>query len=458
MTRRNSIAMWCVALSLLTVAPAARATITLRNPQPLMHDRFENDPSFIGAAYDFSGVGRVDITGLGSKWVTMISPSYFLSAKHWHPANGATVKFHHTNDPGGDSEQHTVLSGVQIPDSDVWLGKLSSPVSSDVAKYPLLDLEDDHGPPRYDYSAYDGLEIFTFGLSVDWGQGTATTVRLGKNEINPGDYDSDPGASMFGEYYLFEYDNPGLGDAESYLQNGDSGGPSFHVYEGQPALTGIHWFKDDHPTRDYSGDSFLKPYVAEIQAAMIGERLSVVSNVSSDVWTWDNQAGAGDYRWATDANWIPAAPPGPTSVSMLGNGDSVTIDTAAVSAEVILNHAQLHVTDVGTLTVGDLVLVGPASELTVDGELSATTASVYGTLSGSGTLDVGLLEIFGTISAGASIGTLLAATEGAVLPVESPPQIMGVPEPTALVMLFGAGLLGIGALARRRRRSDQQCD
>ncbi|NQU23119.1 MAG: PEP-CTERM sorting domain-containing protein [Candidatus Nealsonbacteria bacterium] len=399
MARRSSIVTWCVALGLLTATSAARATIILHDPQPAKHDRFYvgDDKAFIGDPYDFSGAGRVDLTGNSARWVTMISPSYFLSASHWHPADGATVKFHYTNDPDGAAELRTIESGVQIGVSDVWLGKLSSPVSSSVAKYPLLELGGNWN--------YNDLEILTFGLTVARSLGTATTVRLGRNEINPNEYGTDPPTG--GKYYRYEFDDPGLGDDESYLQTGDSGGPSFNIYNGQPALTGIHWFIDDEgEPRDYSGDSFIKPYVADIQAAMIGERPTLLPT-PPNAWTWGNQGGAGDSRWATAANWEPDQIPGLLSVATIGNGDTVTLDTGGQSDEVVLNHGLLHVTGAGTLTVDNIVEVGPASRLTVDGLLTAATVSVHGTLAGGGTVHAGLIDVLQMAAPGNNdIGTL----------------------------------------------------
>jgi hypothetical protein len=59
--------------------------------QSFSHDRFYTgaDKAFIGAAFDWSGVGGAVSTGTTAPstgpWATMISPSYFVSAIHYGP-------------------------------------------------------------------------------------------------------------------------------------------------------------------------------------------------------------------------------------------------------------------------------------------------------------------------------------------------------------------------------------
>src|SRR5882757_1294071 len=95
------------------------------NPAVLaQYDRFDNSSTFIGnpanwpggppvnnpaSPYVWSGVGRVvpgplDSRGDGSFndfWATMISPSFFVSAYHFHPQTGDTVRFYYGNDASG---------------------------------------------------------------------------------------------------------------------------------------------------------------------------------------------------------------------------------------------------------------------------------------------------------------------------------------------------------------------
>ena len=186
---------------LLCSCGLASAAMVVQGYNPANHDRFYvgADKAFIGDPYNWSGVG---VNGFAS-WATMISPDYFISANHSHPADGSTLTFYYSNDPNGGYETATVDSGQYIGDADVWLGKLSAPVSSNVAKYPVLSLPS--------LSAYVGLTVDTFGLSNS--SIASQNQRLGRNVITV-----DTAA-----VFEYNYDAPGLGADESLATSGDSG-------------------------------------------------------------------------------------------------------------------------------------------------------------------------------------------------------------------------------------------
>jgi len=250
----------------------ASAEMLVQGYDAALHDRFYvgNDKAFIGDPYDWSGVGRTD-----DRWATMISPSYFVSANHYHPAVGDTVYFYYSNDPNGGYETRTVLSGQQIVDyygnSDLWLGKLSAPVSAQVAIYPILLLDT--------IGAYEGRELYAFGLSNT--SPAHPNVRLGRNNIDPDSFAQYTDGVTTSVAYTFDYNTTsGLGADECFLKTGDSGGPSFSVVNGVPALVGIHWFNVYTKTEPYepiaSGDTFVPWYLWELADAMVGEQPSVV--------------------------------------------------------------------------------------------------------------------------------------------------------------------------------------
>jgi hypothetical protein len=307
-----------VALAVLAYAAESRAALQVAGYTAAtagQYDRYLNDPSFIGNPANWpagdptgsnpspwSGVGR----GVDGRWGTMISPSYFLSASHFPPSG--TMRFYYTNDPNGGFEDHTVSSFMaNIGGSDVWLGKLDSPVSSSVAIYPILSLpatgllNNPNLNPNY-YNQYGGLGIATFGLSATNNndvEGTATSVRLGTNQIDVtspfGNNHTVQGVNVSGTNgftYAYDY-NPTIPNPnnplqtisqpnESLLQPGDSGGPSFFLYAGaSPALVGLHWFSSGG-SPSFSGDTFVPAYVSALQAAMTGETLTTVSPVLGD--------------------------------------------------------------------------------------------------------------------------------------------------------------------------------
>ena len=340
----------------------ASAAMTLQAYAPEKHDRFHDpaDPAkaFIGDPYDWSGVGR------RTRWATMISPSYFLSAEHFHHDAGE-LRFYTSNDPDAPPEVYTIESGTQIDGSDLWLGKLTTPVGRNINYYPILALPD--------HADYDDLEIYTFGLSVDRFEAAPTTVRLGRNHFDPGSIelrgdDEEPGASE-GITFLFDFDDPGgTGDDESYLQSGDSGGPSFVIRNGTPALVGIHWFiweDDDDPSLIGSGDSFVPAYLDQLNAAMVGEQVTLLPTPE---FTWD---GLGDGDWHAASRWIADPPNRPPDRY---HAATVRLDTVTVAADA--EAYSLQVSDAGQLNVeaGRALLV--VSQVEVD----AGKLSLHGTL------------------------------------------------------------------------------
>jgi len=237
----------------------------IHNYNAAQYDRFTNDPAFIGAAYDWSGVANK---------ATMISPTHFIAAAHSSPSIGQSLTFYHGNDPLGPSEQRTVTGLTQIVSefgpSDLMLGTLSSAVSSDVAIYPILVL------PTID--DYGNLPIFSVG------QSTVTTQRVGTNTIDPNSpYSTDPVFlanvdGSIGPVFLYDRD---FVDGEALVQGGDSGLPSFAVYNGQLALVGLHWALETNLPA--SVDTFLPYYVnlLNAQLAASGESVTVVPEPSS---------------------------------------------------------------------------------------------------------------------------------------------------------------------------------
>ena len=287
------LAMAVAACSLLCGAaetPAAMIVAGYSSATAGQYDRFLNDAAFIGNPtnwpagappvsnpFPWTGVGR----GTNGRWGTMISPSYFLSASHFPPSG--TMRFYYSNDPSGGFEDRAITAVGQIPGGDLWLGKLEMAVSSNVAIYPILSLAQN--------SHYGGLGISTFGLTdVPGVEGDATSVRLGTNQIDiSAPYGNHnviqnvivSGATGFAYAYTYDLNNPIPLPNESYLQPGDSGGPSFFLYAGaSPALVGVHWFNNPNPS--YSGDTFVDHYTVAIQALMIGETLTTISPLLGD--------------------------------------------------------------------------------------------------------------------------------------------------------------------------------
>ncbi len=262
--RLSVFAIMCIVCA---AGGAAQADLIVRGFDPNLHNRFINHTDFIGNPHDWSGVGR------GSQWATMISDSFFLSARHFHPANGTDVTFFHSNDPAGASESHTVAQGWAMGTSDLWLGRLDTSVSTFVAKYAIADVSP---------AAAESLNITTFGLAS--GFATAARQRIGRNEVDmvlPAF--SDPALAGAGDVFIYDYDlTGGMGDDEARVSGGDSGAPTFFLSDSGPTILGIHWFvytEDDLDGGSGSGDTFVPSYISDINArmALFGESLTVVS-------------------------------------------------------------------------------------------------------------------------------------------------------------------------------------
>ncbi len=264
-----------VAMLFLCAEPALSA-MRIQSYSAKNHRRFYQgaDKDFIGAAYDSSGVGR----GFGPYgWATMISDHYFLTAKHLNPTNGQRIRFHHTNDPTEAFEDHFVDSGTRIFSAglgtDLWVGKLSTVPSTDVARYSVIDLGQK--------SDYTDKEIYTYGLDSNF---AGLFQTLGRNTIDPHLFFNWTVGGSKTLAYTFDYDNPGgVGADESMLIGGDSGGPSFISVGNQLALVGIHWFNS--VGGGYSGDSFVPEYISQINTILgaSGESLSVIVPEPSSV-------------------------------------------------------------------------------------------------------------------------------------------------------------------------------
>jgi hypothetical protein len=209
------VALLCLLTAWIAASPALAAMyIPGYGSNPQRYTRFDNSPSFIGAAYNWSGVG--------SGWATMISPSFFISATHAHPGAGAGVTFYPGNTTSGTSYTGIVAGGTQIQSTDIWLGWLTQaiPGTANIASYPVLTLGSD--------SAYLGRQIYNYGQSN----------YVGTNVISSIQSYTEIGETMTGMF--FDYDLAAGAD-ETYLIGGDSGGPSFAVVNGQLALLGEHF-------------------------------------------------------------------------------------------------------------------------------------------------------------------------------------------------------------------------
>ena len=262
-----------VYLLALSLCPTVtHAAMHVRGYTTDRHARFANSPNFIGAGYDFSGVGNS-----ANGWVTMISPSHFLTAAHI--GAGGTATFDRDNRIDNNIEipliTRSVLSDslvrLQNTDgspTDLLFGRLDAPLTAadGIASYDIAER-----PAAGDYV---GSTQFVYGR----GEGGIDSDRLGRNtidrvvplrEVDPA-FEPASGSSPV---TISNYDyTGGSGDDETFLMGGDSGGPNFLVIDGALALVGINWFNataDNDPNKMVlSGSSYVPAYASQIEGLM----------------------------------------------------------------------------------------------------------------------------------------------------------------------------------------------
>ena len=263
-----------VALGSLT----ANAALTVNGYDPIRHERFANDPGFIGAGYDWSGIGKSNQAT--SRWGTLVTPSFLISATHFVPSG--SVRFFQSNDPTGPFVDRNIVQRIVLTQdgsatfSDLVLLRLDSPVAG-VNPFPILDL----GP----HSAYTGVPIMVVGQSAMTTQ--TGGMRFGTNTIDSivplFSASGLNGGNSENDLMVFDLD-PGVAD-EAQLEGNDSGGPSFVLTNSGPAIVGVHSVAgtDGNTGNRISGDVLVSVFVDELNAAIgatgSAERVSVVTAV-----------------------------------------------------------------------------------------------------------------------------------------------------------------------------------
>ena len=262
---RSALHSWLLAALLwIPMWDIASADLTVRGYDPLnpgVYDRFINSPSFIGAQYDWSGVGRTN----GGQWATMVSANYFISATHFAPGVDQTLTLYGSNDLLGPKQEVKIVGGQQILGTDLWLGQIDQPTN--FTTYSIAS------PGNL-----TGTEVYMVGVG---GGG----MRLGRNTVEgylPAFSHPNLGASVT-DSVIYDYDTPtgGVGPDEAKVEGGDSGAPTFIIVNNKPVLLGIHWFQysggDFTNASSGSGDSLVPQYVSAINFSMGGQQVLIAA-------------------------------------------------------------------------------------------------------------------------------------------------------------------------------------
>lgn len=242
---------------------------------PARHDRFVpgtyasnpvNNPTFFASQYDWSGVGWN--SSRSSQSITMISPQHFVGANHYKIPAGNTITFQNRDN---QLKSYTVEGYSTLDYSDPWnnyvpdlvLGKLSAPIpeTDNIKHYSVLDSDPGSMPGSYANQWFRGREFFSYG----W------TARVGRDTI---DYFSFVGANPYGnptdQTQCFVY-HQGATQDEPMGQGGDSGSPSFMVWNDELTVLGTHFMIGG--TGNY--DPHISAYITLLNDAMAPSGYSV---------------------------------------------------------------------------------------------------------------------------------------------------------------------------------------
>lgn len=226
--------------------------ITVANHTAATNDRFANDASFIGNAYDFSGVGRSTNTA-DTRWATLIGDNYFISANHYFPAVGSQIQFFAGNSVSSPTYTYTVAGGFQVPGTDFWIGYTEAVMDLSLARYtytttPANTLAE---------TGLSGVDVFMMGDRIAGSPGSPTAQTVGTNQVEsfrntgttammtPQTTVTFAVAAPFDQLVTFENipaDNTlNFTTHESQLAAGDSGSPLFRVSGAELILLGTAW-------------------------------------------------------------------------------------------------------------------------------------------------------------------------------------------------------------------------
>ncbi len=189
------------------------------------------NPGFVGLNYDFSGVGwQSSSTSYKDLSVTLVSPKHFAAAKH--------VEFTYTNQTytfanaantlvsrsiGSTFNYADIVNPGFFPEIRVVKLDANFTPSDQVKVYRMLDVGDLSNIPGYP-AVLLGHDGSSSNYQRRIGLSTVLSIAPEGNEI-----------------IYFNKNSVATNYATAYV-TGDSGSPSFVVYEGQLHFVGCHWF------------------------------------------------------------------------------------------------------------------------------------------------------------------------------------------------------------------------
>jgi len=243
------------------VLSSAALALDIRGYEPIRHDRFVGFPSapalnadawFDASAY--CGVGW-SVSDPRRQFV-LVSPQHFLFAAHWGLQPGEVIRF---LAPDGTLHDSVVESATQVTVNgngvDLMLGRLSAPIAPETGIKPLPYLH------FADSSSYSGIALQVFGENAQVGAGSLR----GYNNL-------DAGTGMTWMSYFARMASE-TGQDDCNFTVGDSGSPTFSLWNGKPALVGTHsmLFTDAQNTFYFNYDTFVPTYAPQLDELMAAD-------------------------------------------------------------------------------------------------------------------------------------------------------------------------------------------
>ncbi|WOO42167.1 hypothetical protein [Rubellicoccus peritrichatus] len=212
-----------------------------------------------GVNLDFSGVGWS--TSDLRQGITMITPQHFIAANHFRPSgqvdflNQDGVLKSYTIDGSG----YQTLTTSPGQTADLVIGKLTTSIlgSDNITFYPVPD------------STLTTPDYIDRGVIV-YGRGATSgdrSPRVGYNHIEQLALVSDTGT----DETLVAVTEQGNVTGETQGQTGDSGSPSFVVFDGQLTAVGTHFAIGTIGDNPATFDSFLPAYFSQINSIVTGD-------------------------------------------------------------------------------------------------------------------------------------------------------------------------------------------
>ncbi|MFM8494295.1 MAG: hypothetical protein ACKOEM_02045, partial [Planctomycetia bacterium] len=292
--------------------------------------------SFVGAAYDWSGIGWSTTTYAASsyKGLALLSPRHFLTAQHYENGSlltqgvrirtSAGTVVSQTNTGVDNLGYGLVLTNVGVTAPDLAMGTLAGPIATpgEVARYGVLDLYATSSSTAY--SVYNNLPLLAYGR----GATTNGSPRTAATSVNlAAAFNSDPTQTAVRTLYT------GTGSVQ--LVEGDSASPLLNGWtnaNGGSELTvlGVN-SATDFATYNYMSFLAVPGAMANANAVMTpdGYALRVVGNSSA---TWAGGSGSPTQRddLSRGGKWSSASTP--TDLYVVFNGTSTTYLAIDVNA------------------------------------------------------------------------------------------------------------------------------